>query len=425
MKTSKSAAIGFIFITMTIDVIGFGLIIPVMPKLIAELKHLSVGDASIWGGYLITTYAVMQFLFSPMIGNLSDRFGRRPVILISLLGFCLDYLILALAHNYTWLLVGRVLSGITGASFTAATAYIADISTNENRAKNFGLIGAAFGLGFIIGPALGGLLAGWGIRAPFYAAAILCFVNFLYGVFVLPESLKPENRRAFSLSKANPVGAMQLFLKYPSILGLVFCFFFVFLAGHAVQSNWSFFTMDQFNWTEKQVGISLAIVGVLVAFVQGALIRYINPKIGNEKSVYVGLVLYAIGMLLFAFATKGWEMYAFLIPYCLGGIAGPSLQSIITTQVPANEQGALQGGLNSVMSLTSIFGPLVMTGLFFYFSHNKAPIHFPGAPFLLGAILMLLSAILSYRYLSAKKHLNTVSLASDELLPQTDKINED
>jgi len=237
MKTTKSAAIGFIFITMTIDVIGFGLIIPVMPRLIAELKHVSLGDASIWGGYLITTYAAMQFLFSPFIGNLSDRFGRRPVILISLLGFCIDYLILALAHNYTLLFVGRVLSGITGASFTAATAYIADISTKENRAKNFGLIGAAFGLGFIIGPAIGGLLAAWGLRAPFYAAAVLCFINFVYGYFVLPESLKPENRRAFELRKANPVGSLMMFKKYPTTLGLVLCFFFIFLAAHAVQSN--------------------------------------------------------------------------------------------------------------------------------------------------------------------------------------------
>ncbi|MBZ4189693.1 TCR/Tet family MFS transporter [Niabella beijingensis] len=403
MKQPRSAAIGFIFITMTIDVIGFGLIIPVMPKLIAELKHISVNEASLWGGYLITTYALMQFLFSPLLGNLSDRYGRRPVILMSLLGFCIDYLILAFAHNYLLLVVGRVLSGITGASFTAATAYIADISTNENRAKNFGLIGAAFGLGFIIGPALGGLLSVWGIRAPFFAAAGLCFVNFLYGYFVLPESLKPENRRPFSWAKANPVGSLLLFLKYPAILELVVCFFFVFLGGHAVQSNWSFFTMDQFRWSEKEVGISLAIVGVLVGVVQGGLIRYTSPKLGNEKSAYTGLFLYALGMILFAFASQGWMMYAFLVPYCMGGIAGPALQSIISEQVPSNEQGALQGGLNSVMSLTSIFGPLIMTGLFYYFSHDKAPVYFPGAPFALGTALMLVSAVIAYYVLHIKK----------------------
>ncbi len=402
-QQSRSAAIGFIFITMTIDVIGFGLIIPVMPKLIVELKHISVGDASRWGGYLITAYALMQFLFSPLLGNISDRYGRRPVILISLLGFCVDYLILAFAHNYAWLIVGRILSGITGASFTAATAYIADVSTNENRAKNFGLIGAAFGLGFVIGPALGGLLGSWGTRAPFFAAAGLCFLNFLYGYFVLPESLTPENRRAFNWRKANPVGSLKLFMKYPAILGLVLCFFFVFLGSHAVQSNWSFFTMDQFKWTEGQVGISLAIVGVLVGVVQGVLIRYTHPRLGNEKSAYLGLVFYALGMVLFAFAANGWMMYAFLVPYCLGGIAGPALQSIITEQVPSNEQGALQGGLNSVMSLTAIFGPLIMTQMFYFFSHDEAPVYFPGAPFLLGALLMLISAFVAYFTLHVRK----------------------
>ncbi|SDC83185.1 TCR/Tet family MFS transporter [Niabella drilacis] len=409
MKQSRNAAIGFIFITMTIDVIGFGLIIPVMPKLIAELKHISISEASIYGGDLLALYAVMQLLFSPFMGNLSDRFGRRPVLLLSLLGFCFDYLILAFAHTYSLLVVGRILSGITGASFTTATAYIADISTNENRAKNFGLIGAAFGLGFVIGPALGGLLSVWGLRAPFFAAAGLCLLNFLYGYFVLPESLKPENRRPFNWLKANPVGSLLLFLKYPGILGLVLCFFFIFLGGHAVQSNWSYFTMDQFKWSEKEVGISLAIVGVLVGVVQGVLIRYTSPRLGNEKSAYTGLFFYAFGMILFAFATRSWMMYAFLVPYCMGGIAGPALQALITNQVPANEQGALQGGLNCIMSLTSIIGPLMMTRTFYFFSHEQAPVYFPGAPFVLGAALMLISAVMAYYMLHVKKKRAPVS----------------
>lgn len=403
MKPSRDAAIGFIFITMTIDVIGFGLIIPVMPKLIAELKHISISEASVYGGDLLALYAVMQFLFSPFMGNLSDCYGRRPVLLLSLLGFCVDYLILAFAPTYALLVVGRILSGITGASFTTATAYIADISTNENRAKNFGLIGAAFGLGFVIGPALGGLLSVWGLRAPFFAAAGLCLLNFLYGYFVLPESLKPENRRPFNWRKANPIGSLRLFLKYPGIQGLVLCFFFIFLGAHAVQSNWSYFTMDQFKWSEKEVGISLAIVGVLVGVVQGGLIRYTSPRLGNEKSAYTGLFFYAFGMILFAFATKSWMMYAFLVPYCMGGIAGPALQALITNEVPANEQGALQGGLNCVMSLTSIVGPLMMTRTFFYFSHDQAPVYFPGAPFMLGAALMLVSAFIAYYMLHVKK----------------------
>lgn len=406
MKTSKSAAIGFIFITLTIDVIGWGLIIPVMPKLLSELKHIPINETSTWGGLLVSVFALMQFIFAPFMGNLSDRFGRRPVILLSLLGFCVDYIILALAHNYALLFVGRVLAGITGASFTAASAYIADISTNENRAKNFGLIGAAFGLGFVLGPALGGLLAGWGLRAPFYAAAILCFINFLYGYLVLPESLKPENRRPFSWSKANPWGSLMFFIKHKEITGLVVGFVFIYLAAHAVQSNWSYFTMFVFNWTEKQVGISLAIVGVLVGLVQGGLIRIVNPKLGDGKSTYLGLLLYAAGLTLFAFATKSWMMYVFLIPYCLGGIAGPALQSIITKHIPNNEQGELQGGLTSLMSLTSIFGPLIMTGLFNYTTHSDSPIHFPGAPFLLGAFFMLISVWIARKVLQKERREN-------------------
>lgn len=403
MKISKNAAIGFIFITMTIDVIGLGLIIPVMPTLISQLKHISIEDASQWGGFLLFAYAAMQFIFSPLIGNLSDRFGRRKVILVSLLGFIIDYTILALAHNYTWLVVGRILSGITGASFTAATAYIADISTKETRAKNFGLIGAAFGLGFIIGPALGGLLSVFGLRAPFWAAAILCFINFLYGYFVLPESLKPENRRPFEWKKANPVGTLMHFKKYPAITGLIFSFFFIYLAAQSVNSVWNYFTMSKFGWTEKQVGFSLAVVGFLVGVVQAGLTRIVNGRLGNEKSVYFGLLLYTLGLVLFAFATQGWMMYVFLLPYCLGGIAGPALQSIITGHVPANEQGQLQGGLTSLMSLSSIIGPLVMTKLFSLSTHKNAIIHFPGSSFLLGAILMFTSAIIAYRFLT-KEH---------------------
>lgn len=407
MRESKTAAIGFIFITMTIDVIGWGLIIPVMPSLISELKHIPIKDTSPWGGYLVSVFALMQFLFSPLLGNLSDKYGRRPVILISLLVFCLDYIILALAHNYSLLMMGRIMAGITGASFTAATAYIADISTPETRAKNFGLIGAAFGLGFIIGPALGGLLSIWGLRAPFYAAAILCFINFLYGYFILPESLKPENRRPFDWKKANPIGSLLHFKKYPAISGLLIAFILMYLASHAVQANWNYFTMYRFGWTEKDVGISLGIVGVLVGLVQGGLIRVVNPVLGNAKSAYLGLVLYGIGLALFSIATQSWMMYAFLIPYCLGGIAGPALQSIITDEVPANEQGQLQGGLTSLMSATSIIGPYIMTNLFHYAVSEKAAFHFPGAPFLLGAILMILSALLAWSFFRRKGHLKT------------------
>lgn len=394
---------GFIFITVLVDVIGWGLIIPVMPTLIAQLKGIPVNEASKDGGWLIVVYATMQFVFAPVLGNLSDRYGRRAVLLFSLFGFGVDYIFVALAPTYGWLFVGRTISGITGASFTTASAYIADISTSETRAKNFGMLGAAFGLGFIIGPAIGGLLSGFGIRAPFYAAAVLTLLNWLYGYFILPESLPLENRRAFSWKRANPVGALMHLQKYPAIGGLVIALVLVYIGGHAVQSNWSFFTIYRFNWTNAMVGISLSVVGVLIAAVQGGLIRIVNPKLGNEKSVYVGLALYAVGMFLFAFATQGWMMFAFLVPYCLGGIAGPALQAIISSHVPGNEQGELQGGLTSLMSLTSIIGPLIMTNLFYYFTKPGNPLHLPGAPFLLGGLLMLGSAVIAYVFLRREK----------------------
>jgi MFS transporter, DHA1 family, tetracycline resistance protein len=403
MAIPRQAAVGFIFITILIDVIGWGIIIPVMPELIAHLKHIPINEASKFGGFLLSIYAVMQFVFAPLIGNLSDRYGRRPVLLCSLFGFGIDYLFLALAPTYGWLFVGRVVAGITGASFTTASAYIADVSTPETRAKNFGMIGAAFGLGFIIGPAIGGQLGSLGVRAPFYAAAILCLLNWLYGFFVLPESLSKENRRSFDWKRANPLGSLLQLKKYPAISGLAISFFLFYLGAQAVQGNWSYFTMYRFQWNERMVGYSLALVGLLVAIVQAGLIRVVNPRLGNERSIYLGLCLYGLGMLLFAFATEGWMMFAFLVPYCLGGIAGPALQSTITGHVPANEQGELQGALTSLMSLTFIFGPYIMSHLFFYFTRDNAPVHFPGAPFLLGSILFLISAVVTWYVLSKEK----------------------
>ncbi|QIY83667.1 MFS transporter, DHA1 family, tetracycline resistance protein [Epilithonimonas bovis DSM 19482] len=402
-KTQKSAAIGFIFITLLIDITGWGIIIPVVPKLIEELIHADVSEAAKYGGWLSFAYAFIQFVFSPLVGNLSDKYGRRPIILLSLFGFSIDYIFLALSPTIWWLFVGRIIAGITGASVTTASAYIADISTDEDRAKNFGLIGAAFGLGFIIGPVLGGILGHYGSRVPFYAAAVLCMVNFIYGYFVLPESLDKENRRAFDWRRANPIGSLKLLRKHPEISGLVISLILIYIASHAVQSNWSFYTMFRFNWDERMVGISLGVVGLLVGLVQGLLIRWINPLIGDRKSIYYGLLLYGIGMLLFAFATEGWMMFVFLIPYCLGGICGPALQSIITKNIPSNEQGELQGALTSLMSATSIIGPPLMTNLFYYFTHKAAPFQFPGAPFFLAFLLFIASIYFVYINFSKKK----------------------
>jgi MFS transporter, DHA1 family, tetracycline resistance protein len=403
MANNRNAAVGFIFITLLIDVIGFGIIIPVMPGLISGLKHVDTSTAAKYGSYLTVAYALTQFVFAPILGSLSDKYGRRPVLLFSLFGFGIDYLFLALAPSYNWLFIGRIIAGITGASFTTASAYIADISTAENRAKNFGMIGAAFGMGFIIGPLLGGVLSHFGQRVPFYAAAGLALLNWAYGYFVLPESLKKENRREFNWKRANPVGSLLHLRKFPSIAGLIVSVFLLYVAAHAVMSNWNYFTIHRFKWDEKTVGISLAVVGVLVGLVQAGLTRIINPRIGNEKSVYAGLIFYTTGMLLFGLAAQSWMMFVFLVPYCLGGIAQPAIQAVMAGQVPPNAQGELQGALTSIMSLSSIIGPLIMNNLFFYFSHEGTKNYLPGAPFFLGSILMATSALIAYKTLHTTK----------------------
>jgi DHA1 family tetracycline resistance protein-like MFS transporter len=400
MASNRNAALGFIFLTLLIDVTGLGIIIPVLPKLIEELIHGNISVASRYGGWLTFAYAIMQFLFSPFLGNLSDKFGRRPILLFSLFGFGVDYVFLSFAPTIGWLFVGRIIAGITGASFTTATAYIADISAPEDRAKNFGLIGAAFGLGFIIGPVVGGLLGQYGSRVPFLAAAGLAFINFFYGFFVLPESLPVENRRSFEWKRANPFGAFRHLRKYPGVGALAVSFLLIYMAGQSVQSVWSFFGIERFKWSPKIIGISLGVVGLLVGLVQGVLIRYINPKLGNTKSIYIGFGLYALGLVLFACATQGWMMFVFLIPYCLGGISGPALQSIITGHVPSNEQGELQGALTSLISATSIVSPVIMTSLFAHFTSKQTSVYFPGAPFVLGAILMVAAGFVAYNVLS-------------------------
>jgi DHA1 family tetracycline resistance protein-like MFS transporter len=401
MTVKRSAALSFIFVTILIDVIGFGIIIPVMPKLIEHLTGAGLSEASQYGGWLLFAFAVTQFFCSPIVGGLSDRYGRRPVLLLALLGFGIDYLFLAFAPTIAWLFVGRVIAGATGASMTTATAYIADVSEPEKRAQNFGLVGAAFGLGFIIGPVIGGLFSHWGPRAPFLAAAALTFINVLYGYFILPESLLPENRRAFDWKRANPLGSLMHLWRYPVVTGLIASLVLIYIAAHSVQSTWSYFTMLKFNWNETWVGYSLGFVGLLVALVQGLLIRITIPKLGQKWSIYTGLLFYTFGLILFAFADKGWMMFVFLVPYCMGGICGPALQGVISSQVPPTEQGELQGALTSLISVTSIIGPPVMTNLFAWFTKPGAPVHFPGAPFLAGAVLTLISILLSRQVLEA------------------------
>lgn len=397
MSQKRPAALGFIFITLLIDVIGIGIIVPVVPVLIQELTGEGLSMASVYGGWLLFAYSGMQFLFAPVLGGLSDQFGRRPILLASLFGFGLDYIIAAFAPTLSWLFVARILAGITGASFTTASAYIADISTPEKRAQNFGLIGAAFGLGFIVGPVIGGILGQYGSRVPFIAAAILSFVNWLYGYFILPESLPKEKRRKFDIKRANPLGSFMRLLKYPAIFSLAISMFFIYLAGQVNPAIWSYFTMLKFNFDEAWVGYSLGFVGLMVAIVQGGLIRMIIPILGNWKAVFIGFIFHIIGFIAFAYSEQVWMLFAFIVPFSLGGIAGPSLQGIISAEVPANEQGELQGSLTSLMSISAIFGPPVFTSLFSYFTKEPELRFMPGAPFVAAAVFCVIATILVIR----------------------------
>ena len=376
MASQKKSAIGFIFITLLIDFTGFGIIIPVLPKLIEELTGGGLSLAAVYGGWLTISYSAMQFISAPILGGLSDRFGRRPVLLASLFGLGIDYIFLAFAPTIAWLFVGRIFAGITGASFTTAMAYIADVSTPEKRAQNFGLIGAAFGIGFIVGPVIGGIFSQFGLRVPFIISAVLALINWLYGYFILPESLSKEHRRRFDWKRANPVGSLLHIKKYPKLIGLLAALFLLYIAAHAVQSTWNYYTMEKFQWNEAWVGYSLGFVGIVVGIVQGVLIRIIIPKIGQEKAVFYGLILYFIGFVLFGFATKGWMMFVFMLPYGLAGIFGPAMQGIISNNVEANAQGEIQGVTAGLMSAAAIIGPLMMTN-FCLFHHPTMLFIFP------------------------------------------------
>lgn len=404
MAIKKNTGIFFIFITVVIDIIGLGIIIPVMPKLIQELIGGDLSDASRYGGWLVFSYAITQFIFASTLGNLSDKYGRRPILLLSLLGFSINYLLMGLAPTILWLFIGRFIAGITGASYTVAAAYIADISTPEKKAQNFGLLGAAFGLGFIIGPVLGGLLGQYGSRIPFYAAGILCFINFIYGYLVVPESLKPELRRPFNWRQANPIGAFKNLNSHPIIMPLIVCIFLINMASHAVQSTWSYYTIEKFAWNEKMVGLSLGFVGLLLMIVQAGLMRILIPKLGINKAIILGIIFYIISFPLFGIATASWMMYAISIPYVLAGITGPSIQSKISNLTPENEQGQIQGGITSVVSLTAILGPLIMTNLFSWFSKKTdSSLYFPGMPFIFAGILALLALIIVLNYFNKNK----------------------
>jgi DHA1 family tetracycline resistance protein-like MFS transporter len=395
MKLKKTALL-FIFITILVDVIGIGIILPIIPDLIMELTGEGNHMAIIYGMWLTTAFAGMLFLFSPVLGEISDKFGRRPILLLALFGLSIDYMIHAWAPTIAWLFLGRFLAGITGASFTVASAYIADVSTKENKAKNFGLIGAAFGVGFIIGPGIGGFFGEIDIRLPFYIAAGLTFANFLFGYFFVPESLAPENRRQINYIKMIPGVSLVALRNYKGLLLLISAFFLANLAGQALPSTWSYYGIERYDWNPRQIGISLMVVGLLVAIVQGFLVGVLVKKFGKRKIIIYGFLLWTVGMFLFSFAKEPWMLYAFLIPYALGGIAGPTVQGVISNQVSEKEQGILQGSITGLVSVTAILGQLIFSPVFYYFIRPEGTIYFPGAPYALAALFLLAAFILAF-----------------------------
>ncbi len=398
---NASRALAFIFVTVLLNSIGFGIILPVLPELIVDVTGEPLHQAARYGGWLAFVYALMQFFFAPVAGNLSDRFGRRPVLLVSLAVFGIDYLVMALAPTLAWLFVGRIVAGMSATSFGIANAYIADIFPPEKRAQNFGLMGAAFGVGFLLGPVIGGFLGEFGPRTPFFATAAIAFANVLFGALVLPETLSAENRRPFRFARANPLGALRQMRRFPVVLAMLGAYFLYMLAHDSLPATWSFYVMERFDWGPREIGASLGAVGVCMLIVQGYLIRRVIPAWGAERTALVGLTLSAVSFLGYALSPAGWMMYVWIVLHAGSGFVMPAINGIMSRQVPANAQGELQGVVGSVASSTFVISPVVMTQLFAYFSAPTAPVYFPGAAFALAALLTAASAIVLLRFFAA------------------------
>ncbi|MFN8472971.1 MAG: TCR/Tet family MFS transporter [Anaerolineae bacterium] len=394
---NRQAGLIFIFVTLLIDVLGLGIIIPVLPQLVGDLVGGDLSVAAYYYGWLLAAYAAAQFIFAPIMGSLSDRYGRRPVVLMALFGAGVDYLFMAIAPTLGLLFVGRIIAGIMGASFTVGNAYIADVSPPEKRAQNFGLVSAAFGIGFIIGPAIGGIIGTIGPRAPFVAAAVLTLINWLYGFFVLPESLAPENRRPFTWSRAHPIGSLMALGRYPVVLGLTATIVLVSLAGQALQSTWVLYTTYRYDWSTAQNGISLAVFGAVSIVVQLWLLRLLMPRLGERRAMVIGLLCNAIAFFLYGFASQGWMLYLVMIGTCLAFLTNPAAQGLISRQVGPNEQGAVQGALTSIVALTGIVGPPLATELFARFTQEGAPVIIPGIAFYMAGVLSLIGLGLALR----------------------------
>lgn len=397
MPTTR-AALTFVLLSVFIDSLGFGIIIPSLLPVIVELTGEPVAVAATWSGYLMAVYALLQFFMAPVFGNLSDRFGRRPILLGSLFAFGVDFLLTGLARSMGWLFAGRAFAGVFGASFAAAGAYIGDISNDENRAKNFGFIGAAWGSGFTVGPVIGGFMAETlGARAPFFAAAALALLNVIFGYFVLPESLPPERRRKFEWSRANPFGALRSLAHLPMIAGLLFAVFLYQVAHDSLPAVWIFFTEQKFGWGPAETGWSLTFVGVMTVIVMGGLTGLIVPRLGERRAIVLGFLMMTVGFAAYALVPYGWMIYPAIFVGSLGSIANPSMQSVMSRQAGPSAQGELQGALASIASVAAILSPIFMTQLFSHFSRAGAPVYLPGAPYLVSAVLVFCCALIAVR----------------------------
>jgi|CZKI01.1.fsa_nt_gi DHA1 family tetracycline resistance protein-like MFS transporter len=391
-SAQRKPALGFIFITLVLLVLGFGIIIPILPRLIVQFRGGSFAAGSSSYGLLVSVFAVMQFIASPILGSLSDRFGRRKIILLALAGSAIDYVIMGLAPNLAWLFVARIISGMTAGALATCNAYIADVTPPEKRAQAFGLVGAAFGFGFAIGPAIGGYLGGISLKLPFFVAAGCVGINWLYGAFVLPESLAPENRRPFSWKRANPVGSLLALRRFRGVFDLA-CMHFIFMSANSMlQSIWALYTDYRYRWSPSEVGNSLTLMGVMAIVVQGGFVRRIIAWTGERKGLVIGLVISAITLAAYGTATQGWMIYGLVLLGAWGGIAGPSAQALITKHVPANEQGGVQGSLSGLTSLAGIGAPI-----FAAWSFGKGIPNLPGVAFYEASVLILVALALAFR----------------------------
>ena len=395
MARTRTPALGFIFVTLLLIVLGFGIIIPVLPGLVTEFKGNNLSDGSIWYGVLVAAFSVMQFVSAPILGALSDRYGRRRVILIALAGSAIDYVIMGFAPNLGWLFVARVISGMTAGAFATCYAYIADVTPPERRAAGFGIVGAAFGVGLVIGPALGGYLGHVSLRLPFFVSAGCVALNWLYGAFVLPESLPLEKRRAFSWSRANPVGSLLALRRFRGVMDLAGVHFIYMFGQVIMQSTWVLFMGYRFHWGLDKVGLSLTVAGVGAAVVQGRLVRPIISRIGERRGLILGLSLVCVTFVGYGVVPWAWAIYPVILVGSFGGIAGPATQSLVTRHVPADEQGAVQGSLAGLQSLASILAPLLATWSFGVCVKDGALLPLPGIPFFEGALLTLVAIVLA------------------------------